>query len=146
MALIPALHLLRRRYRRVADDVGKAKYKLLIDYNYPVTVFKGTKGIVITTTSWMGGKNPFLGICYLVVGGLMLLFTVVFLLVQRCKGRYVRQRPLGQSLRHQTPFHGGSFVPGIYHFCVHLGSPCAGSLFPLSISLPTHTRTRVPEQ
>jgi len=82
-----ALPDFRKLYRHVKGSLSGGKYKLFIDYNYPVTVFKGTKGIVLSTTSWMGGKNPFLGICYLIVGSLMLLFTMVFLIVQRFKGR-----------------------------------------------------------
>ena len=35
--------------------------------------------IVVTTNSWVGGKNLFLGIIYLVVGGLALIASLAFL-------------------------------------------------------------------
>ncbi|KAF3164775.1 hypothetical protein TWF225_001598 [Orbilia oligospora] len=53
-------------------------YTLDIKMNFPVTLYGGTKSIVLSTRTVMGGKNPFLGIAYIVVGGLCVLLGVIF--------------------------------------------------------------------
>lgn len=50
-----------------------------VDANFVVESFKGKKFLVISTTSWFGGKNSFLGIAYIVVGALCLVLSGLFL-------------------------------------------------------------------
>lgn len=57
--------------------------------DYPVEAYSGTKSILISTRTVMGGKNPFLGIAYLVVGGLCFLLGAVFLATHLIKPRSV---------------------------------------------------------
>jgi hypothetical protein len=54
---------------------------------FPVDKYSGTKSILISTRTVMGGKNPFLGIAYLVVGGICILLGAVFLATHLIKPR-----------------------------------------------------------
>jgi hypothetical protein len=62
---VAALPTFRKLWARNDDDVMKAgSYEVLTNMNYPVKQFSGTKSIVISTVSWIGGKQPFLGWAY----------------------------------------------------------------------------------
>jgi LEM3 (ligand-effect modulator 3) family / CDC50 family len=55
--------------------------------DFPVTEYGGTKSIIISTRTVMGGKNPFLGIAYIVVGGLCVLLGAIFTVAHLIKPR-----------------------------------------------------------
>ena len=83
-----ALPNFRKLYRRVdhevdgyKDGLPAGKYKVVINYNYPVASFEGTKTLILANTSWMGGKNNFLAIAYFVVSLICILLGVVFLII-----------------------------------------------------------------
>jgi len=88
-----ALPNFRKPYRKLvrsgsyADGLPAGKYTLVVNNIYPVSQFNGTKSFIISTTSWTGGKNPFLGIAYIVVGSICALFTVLFTFIHFKFGR-----------------------------------------------------------
>lgn len=54
---------------------------------FPVTEYSGTKSILISTRTVIGGKNPFMGIAYVVVGGICVLLGALFTLAHLIKPR-----------------------------------------------------------
>lgn len=60
---------------------------ILVVFN--VKAYGGTKSLLISTRTVMGGKNDFLGIAYLVVGGLCILLGAFFTVAHLIKPRYV---------------------------------------------------------
>lgn len=52
-----------------------------------MTEFGGTKSVLITTRSVMGGRNSFLGIAYIVVGGVCIILGAVFTATHLIKPR-----------------------------------------------------------
>ena len=48
---------------------------------FPVTEFEGRKYVIISSVSWIGGRNPFLGIAYMTVGCVCLLLSAVFFFI-----------------------------------------------------------------
>ena len=57
--------------------------------DYPVRPYKGTKSIVISTVSWIGGKNPFLGWAYVAAAGVLVLLGILGTIRHLVKPRFV---------------------------------------------------------
>ena len=56
--------------------------------DFPVTVYGGTKSVVISTGTVIGGRNPFLGIAYVVVSGICVILGALFTATHLIKPRY----------------------------------------------------------
>ncbi|PIM97719.1 Cell cycle control protein [Handroanthus impetiginosus] len=86
-----ALPSFRKLYGRIETDLeANEVIKVVIQNNYNTYTFNGKKKFVISTTTWIGGKNDFLGKVYITVGGASLFIAIAFISVY-----LVMPRPLG---------------------------------------------------
>lgn len=86
-----ALPTFRKLWGKIEVDLQEGEtISVTLKNNYNTYSFDGKKKLVLSTTSWIGGKNEFLGIAYLTVGGLCfflaMAFTVVYLVKPRQLG------------------------------------------------------------
>ncbi|XP_048228735.1 ALA-interacting subunit 3 isoform X2 [Ricinus communis] len=86
-----ALPTFRKLYGKIEQDLQpNDELHITLQNNYNTYSFDGKKKLVLSTTTWLGGKNDFLGIAYLTVGGicffLAMSFTVVYLIKPRRLG------------------------------------------------------------
>ncbi|XP_019393194.1 PREDICTED: cell cycle control protein 50A [Crocodylus porosus] len=80
------LYRLIERKNNLQPTLEAGQYSLDITYNYPVHSFDGRKRMILSTISWMGGKNPFLGIAYITVGSICFFLGVVLLIIHHKYG------------------------------------------------------------
>ncbi|ORX83140.1 Lem3/Cdc50 [Anaeromyces robustus] len=66
--------------KNTETDLKPGIYNIDIINKYDVNRYGGTKSFVITTTSIIGGRNPFLGVAYIFVGTISLIFGIIFLI------------------------------------------------------------------
>uniref|UniRef100_A0A8B9L260 Cell cycle control protein n=1 Tax=Astyanax mexicanus TaxID=7994 RepID=A0A8B9L260_ASTMX len=89
-AALPTFRKLYRIIQKNKDNMTptlpRGNYSLEIAYNYPVRSFDGRKRMILSTISWMGGKNPFLGIAYITVGSVCFFLGVVLLIIHHKYG------------------------------------------------------------
>ncbi|KAL6851740.1 hypothetical protein ACP4OV_020304 [Aristida adscensionis] len=83
-----ALPTFRKLYGRIeADIMASDEITVVIQNNYNTYSFGGTKALVLSTTSWIGGKNNFIGVAYVAIGGLCLLLAMGFVVLYVVKPR-----------------------------------------------------------
>lgn len=68
----------KKLYRIIDEDIPQGTYTVRVTAHYPVKSFNGKKHVVLSTTTWIGGKNPFLGYAYIVVGAICFVQGVIF--------------------------------------------------------------------
>ena len=86
---LAALPTFRKLYGRIEEDLQEndnVTVNLLNNYN--TYTFNGKKKLVLSTTSFLGGKNNFLGIAYLSVGSLCFFLAMVYFVMHIIKSRY----------------------------------------------------------
>lgn len=85
--------------KNTTAQLSSGTYEVQIGLNYPVSVFGGTKSLVITTNSILGGRNMSLGIIYFAVAVLCLVCGIVFFLQYLIKPRRMGEHNFLQVLR-----------------------------------------------
>ncbi|KAI9318179.1 ligand-effect modulator 3 family [Dichotomocladium elegans] len=74
------------------DDLPAGRWRVYIDMNFDTLQYKGTKWLVLSATSPLGGRNPYIGIAYIAVGGLCILAGLCFSLAL-----WIKPRKLGDE-------------------------------------------------
>lgn len=77
-----ALPKFRKLYGVIEDDLhADETIAIFVGNNYNTYTFGGKKSIVLSTASWLGGKNDFLGHAYIVTGSLSIIISILFALI-----------------------------------------------------------------
>ena len=71
----------RKLWGRIEMDFDEnTKVSVKITDRFDVTSFNGEKYLILSTVNAFGGKNSFLGISYIVLGGISIILAVVFII------------------------------------------------------------------
>ncbi|KAH9625787.1 hypothetical protein KSS87_006031 [Heliosperma pusillum] len=98
-----ALPKFRKLYGKIEEDLqANQVISVVVQNNYNTYSFGGKKTLVLSTTSWIGGKNDFLGVGYITVGGLSLSLALGFILVYILKPSQLLTDVAGPSEIHPT--------------------------------------------
>ncbi|CAR28259.1 hypothetical protein ZYGR_0N07530 [Zygosaccharomyces rouxii] len=89
-------------------ELPSGNYTMEIGLNYPVSMFGGTKSLVLTTNSVIGVRNMSMGVVYCIVAGVSALFAIIFLIKV-----IIRPRTMGDHsyLSFEEPFESRERSP-----------------------------------
>jgi len=62
-------------YAIIDEDMPKGMYKMEIKNHYPVREYNAMKFFKFSTTTWIGGRNFFLGFALIAIGLILFLFA-----------------------------------------------------------------------
>lgn len=99
-----ALPTFKKLFGKIGDKLKKNDViQIQVNDSFPVTGFGGEKRIVLSTTSWLGGKNDFLGWAYIAVAILCLVLALGFGIKHK-----ISPRPLGDMKYFNWPGAAGT--------------------------------------
>ena len=80
----------RKLWGRITDTDLKAgsQIEVKIDNKFDVSSFNGKKYLILSTVNAFGGKNSFLGISYIVLGGISIILAFVFVIGYNLHSKY----------------------------------------------------------
>ena len=104
-----ALPKFRKIHRVIKSSIlANTVLTFTVTNNFPVTAFDGTKRLVLSTTTWIGGKNAFLGWSFIAVAIICILLAVGFGLKQVISPRVLGDRSYLISDRERAAAPGGN--------------------------------------
>merc|ERR1719379_276974 len=78
----------RKLYAKIDKDLEAGETVTIdVESRFNVTSFQGKKRLVLSTISWIGGKNSFLGIAYIIVGSISAVLSIGFGIMDKIKPR-----------------------------------------------------------
>lgn len=89
---LAALSQFRKRYGVINSALEEGtQLRFNVSNNYPVSSFDGSKSLVLSTGSWLGGKNLFLGVAFVGLGTINIIAALTVFLKARICPREVGQ-------------------------------------------------------
>jgi hypothetical protein len=77
----------KKLHRKIKGGLKKGTYTMRIDQRFKVQQFEGGKSFYLSTVTWIGGKNDFLGWSYIVVGILSVVVALAFAIKEKIHPR-----------------------------------------------------------
>jgi hypothetical protein len=106
-----ALPTFRKLYGRIHVDLKENDtITVTLENNYNTYSFGGKKKLVLSTSTWLGGKNDFLGLAYLTAGGLCFFLAFAFTLLYLIKPRSVSFRISSPMKLHLFTIRSASLI------------------------------------